>query len=257
MILEITGLETEREHMLLRDIDWQVKSGENWCVFGPNASGKTALASVMSHYAGKVSGEIRLFGRPYSAGEWKELKKQVILLDPKLCMKILPSMKGTEVICAILEEKTTGSTYRSAVEKRRALDMLKQCSCEHLGDRLWRQMTPREKRMVLLASALTPERRLILMDDMCSDLDPFALKRFLNDLETLVSGQDMPAFILFVRSVNEVIPSVSHVLILKEGRIFSRGKKLDVLNSEILSKLFETSVLCDYNKGTFNVEFLI
>jgi iron complex transport system ATP-binding protein len=255
MIIDITGLEIEREHIVLREINWQVKSGEHWCVFGPNASGKTALASVLSRYAGKVRGEIRLLGRSYTSGEWNELKKQIILLNPKLYGKILPSMKGTEVICGILEEHTAGSSYRSAVEKRKAMDLLNKCSSGYLGDRLWRQMTSREKRMVLLASALTPERRLILLDDMSADLDPFARKRFLEDLQRLFADPGTPACILFTRSIDEIIPQISHILMLKDGRMFCKGRKMDVMNSEILSKLFETSVLCDYNNGTFTAEY--
>lgn len=38
------------QRYLLRDIDWTVKRGEHWLVFGMNGSGKTTLLSVVARF---------------------------------------------------------------------------------------------------------------------------------------------------------------------------------------------------------------
>ena len=45
---------------LLRDINWQVRPGEQWVVFGQNGCGKTTLLSIVAGYKGYSSGELRI-----------------------------------------------------------------------------------------------------------------------------------------------------------------------------------------------------
>ena len=43
---------------ILKNIDWEVKKGQHWVVFGMNGSGKTTLLSIAAGYMGHTHGEL-------------------------------------------------------------------------------------------------------------------------------------------------------------------------------------------------------
>ena len=43
---------------LLKDVDWEVKKGEHWVVFGTNGSGKTTLLSIAAGFKAHTSGKV-------------------------------------------------------------------------------------------------------------------------------------------------------------------------------------------------------
>lgn len=62
---------------LLRDINWEVKKGEHWVVFGLNGSGKTTLLSMIAGYRKQTHGSLQLFGEPYSDANVFDFRKKV------------------------------------------------------------------------------------------------------------------------------------------------------------------------------------
>ena len=61
-IIEMTnlGCKSGRSY-LLQDIQWQVKAGEHWIVFGLNGSGKTTLLSVVTGFQKYTHGDLKVF----------------------------------------------------------------------------------------------------------------------------------------------------------------------------------------------------
>jgi energy-dependent translational throttle protein EttA len=60
-VLRLRGVAVSYEKsMLLRDIDWTVRSDESWVIIGPNGAGKTTLFRMLSGVEKADSGEIRL-----------------------------------------------------------------------------------------------------------------------------------------------------------------------------------------------------
>lgn len=48
---------------LLRQINWEVRQGESWVVFGQNGSGKTTLLSILAGFRGHTEGSVKVFGK--------------------------------------------------------------------------------------------------------------------------------------------------------------------------------------------------
>ena len=65
--------------MVLNNLHWTVKQGENWAIVGPNGAGKSTLLSLITGDNPQAyANEICLFGRPRGSGEtiW-EIKKLI------------------------------------------------------------------------------------------------------------------------------------------------------------------------------------
>ena len=65
------------ERYTLMDINWDVKRGENWVVFGLNGSGKTTLLSMIAGYLSANMGKIEVFGENYTGENTLKLRKRI------------------------------------------------------------------------------------------------------------------------------------------------------------------------------------
>ena len=48
-----------RARPALKDICWDIESGQQWACLGPNGAGKTSLAQVLTRQASHASGQVR------------------------------------------------------------------------------------------------------------------------------------------------------------------------------------------------------
>lgn len=62
---------------LLRDIDWEVKRGEHWLVFGMNGCGKTTLLGTVAGFKSQTGGTLEVFGQPYTNENILELRSKI------------------------------------------------------------------------------------------------------------------------------------------------------------------------------------
>ena len=54
------------DQYILNRVNWEVKEGEHWVVFGLNGSGKTTLLSILAGFNGFTSGYTEVFGESYT-----------------------------------------------------------------------------------------------------------------------------------------------------------------------------------------------
>lgn len=256
-IIHISHLYIERDCIILNDINWCVRKGENWCILAPNDSGETALLSILTDYTALSKGEVYLLGERYGNFEWRELKKQIGFVSSHISDKVLPSIKVIELLFSGKYTMMNNWFNQSEHEKRKAGTLLKKYQCEHLADKQWRQLSSGEKQQVMTARALMSQCKIIILDKPCTGLDPIARHQFLRYLQDMFSRKDAPSLIMLTHYIEEIIPQITHVMMMKKGRVFHQGKKMDVITSEMMSKLFDTSILCNYNKGMFNAEYFV
>ncbi len=90
---------------------------------------------------------------------------------------------------------------------------------------------------------------LLILDEPCSGLDLPAREQFLRTVENMAREEHKP-FIYVSHQIEEIMPSITHVAIIKDGLIVYKGKKQDILTDEILSDVFgiDVSVVWEKNR---------
>ena len=77
-IIETKGLCCQSgKNYLLNHVDWKVKKGEHWLVFGLNGCGKTTLLSVIAGFRAVSDGIVKLFGQPYTKENILNVRKKI------------------------------------------------------------------------------------------------------------------------------------------------------------------------------------
>ena len=62
---------------ILKNINWEIKEGENWALIGLNGSGKSTLLSMIPAYTFATKGEVSVFDKKFGTCVWAEIKEKV------------------------------------------------------------------------------------------------------------------------------------------------------------------------------------
>src|SRR5262249_4366543 len=121
----------------------------------------------------------------------------------------------------------------------------------HLADRSGMQMSSGEAKRTLIARALVHEPHTLLFDEPSNALDIAAQFQLRDTMRELArSGL---AILLVTHHVNEIIPEMERVILLRDGGILADGAKEKVLTEESLQLLFRTEVRLHRSDGFFHI----
>ncbi|MGZ4975270.1 MAG: ABC transporter ATP-binding protein, partial [Limisphaerales bacterium] len=224
-------------------------------VLGANGSGKTSLLSALTGYLTPSSGTIQLFNETFGQTDWRELRKRVGMVSSSIRQLIHEEDTAVDVVVSGKDAMIGSWGKVTAADRKRGLSLLKQIECENLVERPWAVLSQGERQRVLIGRALMANPALLILDEPCAGLDPVARERFLSFIQRLGMQKNSPTLVLVTHHVEEIMPTFSHVLMLKEGRVFTAGKKGSVLNSKNFSALFDERIRLAKNSRRYTLHF--
>ena len=233
---------------ILKNINWEIKKGENWALLGLNGSGKSTLLSMIPAYTFATSGEVSVFEKKFGTCVWAEVKEKVGFVSSSL-NTFSDSLNNQTLNNIVLSGKYNSiGIYQEITQKDRekANNIIKDFKLSHLKLNKYITLSQGEQRKTLLARAFMNEPSLLILDEPCSGLDIRAREIFLKTLEE--SKSKIP-FIYVTHQIEEIIPSITHVAILDNGEIVSQGNKFEVLTEENLSKLYGIDIKIEWSNN--------
>ena len=133
--------------------------------------------------------------------------------------------------------------------RQRAADALGRLGASHLARRWLDEMSSGEARRVLLARALVTSPRALVLDEPTTGLDLVARHDFMERVRQI--ARDGTTLILITHHIDEIVPEIERVILLREGRIAAAGPKRSVLTADRLSDLFNAPIALEENDGYF------
>ena len=233
---------------ILKNINWEIKKGENWALLGLNGSGKSTLLSMIPAYTFATSGEVSVFEKKFGTCIWAEVKEKVGFVSSSL-NTFSDSLNNQTLNNIVLSGKYNSiGIYQEITQKDRekANNIIKDFKLSHLKLNKYITLSQGEQRKTLLARAFMNEPSLLILDEPCSGLDIRAREMFLKTLEE--NKSDIP-FIYVTHQIEEIISSIIHVAILDNGEIVSQGNKFEVLTEENLSKLYGIDLKIEWSNN--------
>lgn len=262
-VLSVKNLSLVRGRPLLQSVNWVIEPGQHWCLLGPNGSGKTLLLKTLLSYEAKTQGEIEVLGKAYGRYDWRILRKKIGWISNDLARKIPPKTTGLQVVLSGLN---AGIGYYPSVnqnEKKRASEILNQVESFYklqpssvnrsLADQFWKFCSQGERQRLLIGRALLANYEILILDEPCSGLDPVSRLGFLDLLQTLIAEGQLSTLILVTHHVEEILPEITHVLMMKEGTVLCQGEKKSCLKASTLSTVFDAPVCLTESAGQYQL----
>ena len=228
-VLALAGVSVRRgATMLLEDVNWDVEEGERWVILGPNGAGKTTLLQIAAARLHPTSGVAGILGEVLGAVDVFELRPRVGLASrqwpsgsPATSSWGTSSSPPPTAFSAGGVSSTTTSTTCAPME------LLKAMGVDHLADRHYRTLSEGERKRVQIARALMTDPELMLLDEPAAGLDLGGREELVRRLGELAADTDAPALVLVTHHVEEIPPSFTDVLLLRQGRVVAAGPDPD------------------------------
>ncbi len=253
-LIGVEGLTIERDGLILREIDWTVRKGERWVILGANGSGKSTLLNALMAFIAPTKGRLFAFGKEYGEDDWNEVKATIGYVGSEVNRMIEPGESALDVVVSGARAMINFWGDPDPKEQRAARKILKRMGCSALENRTWRQLSQGERQKMLFGRALMGKPKALFLDEPCAGLDPIARLDYLRFMESNAANPKAPALILVTHRVEEITPSFTHALLLREGRVTASGSVPEVLTSAKLSEAFQYCVRLRKRAGRYLLE---
>lgn len=244
-IIETTRLSVKIGHRyILKDIDWKVKQGEKWVVFGMNGCGKTTLLSIVAGFRFQTEGTLKLFGKPYSNDNILPFRKRIGWVSASYFDKMYTR---ESVLDIVLSGKFGTLGLRGTIEDNDILlvkKLLKELSLADKIDRPFDTLSKGERQNVLIARAMFSNPDILILDEPCTGLDLYNRSHLFSTIRDLAKHSNV-TIIYVTHYVDEVLDIFDHALFLRNGMTFNMGTVEEMFTSENMSNLLEYPVQMD------------
>ena len=233
MLLKVKNLyKTYEDKVAVKDISFEMNSGETLGILGPNGAGKTTLFYMIAGLVKSERGEIQL-------GE-KKIDDQNISQRTSMGLAYLPQessvFKGLTVEENILSALEQRSDIHKKDRKEVLESLLKEFNLLEFSKTIGVKLSGGERRRTEIARSLATNPKFVLLDEPFAGIDPIAV----SDLkDTIYRLNDKNIGVLISdHNVRDTMNICNKVLIVNKGEIIANGKPSDIVQDPIVKKVY-------------------
>jgi cobalt/nickel transport system ATP-binding protein len=210
-------------HAALRDVSLSIAPGEKVALVGPNGAGKSTL---MLHLNGILKGQgmVRVCGLEVADGNLGRVRAAVGL--------VFQSPDDQLFSPTVFEDVAFGPIYQGMPEREVRARVERALAAVHMGDyvqRVSHHLSLGEKKRIAIATVLSMDPEILVLDEPSAGLDPRARRGLINLLRELpqtilASTHDLPM-------VRDLLP---RMVVMDQGRVVADGPTATILNDAAL-----------------------
>lgn len=235
-MLEIKNLYTGYDNKeIIKNINFNVKRGENLCIVGPNGCGKSTLLKSIANIL-EYNGSVKLDGKEVNTLNRLELAKKIGLMSQMTQMYFPYTVFDTVALGRYAYSKGAFASL-SNEDTQIIVDSMKKVGVYELKDKMITELSGGQLQRVFLARVFAQNPDVILLDEPTNHLD---FKHQIELLENLTE---------WVKDNNKIVVGVLHdlnlvqyfadkVLILKDGMEVDYGLPKDVFSGSTLNDVY-------------------
>ena len=248
------------DRRVLDGLTLTIHEGEHTAIVGPNGAGKSVLVSLLTHDERALAPSngapppVRVFGDD----NWNvaELRAQLGIVSADLHHRFVSGnsegrITGEAAVLSAFLASHGILRYGVVTDemRRRAAAALETAGASHLAARTLDRMSSGEARRVLLARVLVTEPRALVLDEPTTGLDLAARHDFMERVRGIAARGT--TLVLITHHVEEIVPEIARVILLRDGRIVGDGRKRDMLTRARLTEAFGVPIAAAESGGYY------
>jgi ABC-2 type transport system ATP-binding protein len=198
-------------------IELSVADGECFGILGPNGAGKTTLFKILATLIRADHGTATIGGHDVSvdpAGV-RRLLSPVIPEERSLNWR-LSGYENLRFFAAIYR-------IRPNERERRVRDLLEVVGLGDTGTKMVAQYSSGMRQRLLIARALIPRPRMLLLDEPTRSLDPVATRKFHEFIRSEIIGAQGCTVLIATHSPEEALSLCDRIGIMDRGKLLAVG----------------------------------
>lgn len=210
---------------ILKNLNFSINRGEYLCIVGENGAGKSTLMKTLLHLLPPVSGKI-LLGDGLTENEIGYLPQQTGI------QKDFPA-SVREIVLSGCQNRCGLRPFYNKKEKNRTQEMMNRLGITDLSNRCYRELSGGQQQRVLLARALCATKKILLLDEPVSGLDPKATEEMYQLIQSL-NEEEKITIIMISHDIQTAIDYASHILYI--GSPFFYGTRQEFQQNKASEK---------------------
>ena len=242
LLLQVRDDRAGTRKTLCRNLTLSFNSGENWAILGPNGSGKTTLLHTLAGLRPADGGSVGLGERDISAWSHRDRAQQIGMLFqqqetvfPATVMETVLTGRHPHLSASLWQAMWQ---WEDAEDRRRAQAALAAVGLDGFAQRLVTTLSGGERRRVELATLLTQDPPICLLDEAASHLD---LKHQVGMLALLASrAREADGLNVFVlHDINLATRFCDYGVLLFGDGSHHHGRLQEILDADALDRLYD------------------
>ncbi len=211
-ILEVRGLCKHYPEFSLKDVSFSIPKGYIMGFIGPNGAGKTTTIKSILNMVYPDTGEIRLFGSPFSEADEKTKNEIGVVMDLAFFSDEW-TLTDLEKVVSPFYTNWDHTLYMELCAKFRLSPKKKV-----------KELSRGMKVKLMLTMALSHHPKLLLLDEPTSGLDPVARDEMMDILQNFISNENNG--VLFSTHITSDLEKVAdYITFILDGQIRFTGEK--------------------------------
>jgi oligopeptide/dipeptide ABC transporter ATP-binding protein len=214
----------------VKGVSFEVGEGRTLAIVGESGCGKSSVANAVTRLIRPAGGVILFLGRNLEASRGRALREarrgiQMVFQDP------LDALNPRMTVGKIVEEPLRGSGVGRPERLARVREVLKAVDLgEQFFDRYPHELSGGQQQRVVIARAVAPRPKLIVLDEATSSLD-FLVRESVVDLLTEIQKETGCVFVFISHDIGTVRKIADDIAVMYLGRIVEMGPAHEILRS--------------------------
>ena len=196
---------------VLQDVNFEVCRGDLLCIVGENGSGKSTLIKGLLGLKAPLSGSITL-------GDGLKHTEIGYLPQQTAAQKDFPASVW-EVVLSGRQNHPHFPPFYTKADKEDALRNMELLDLLPLKKRCYRDLSGGQQQRVLLARALCATKKLLLLDEPVTGLDPVMTNEMYQLIRRINREQNV-TIIMVSHDIRNILPDATHILQLDQKQVF-------------------------------------
>lgn len=227
---------------VVKDLSFTVSAGDYLCIVGENGSGKSTLMKTLLGLRSALSGEI-IFADGLKQKEIGYLPQQTA------AQKDFPATVREVVLSGCLGRKGLSPFYSKA-DKKLCDDNIELLGISGIAHRSYRNLSGGQQQRVLLARALCATKKLLLLDEPVSGLDPMVTAEMYEIISRL-NRENGVTIIMISHDLQGALRYGTKILHMESGAYFF-GTTAEYRSTDIFHAMStcDCRCNCDHHTGS-------
>lgn len=216
----------DKNIQILKQVTFQIEEGESVGLIGANGVGKSTLLKLIVGLNENYTGEIRVEGIPVSRQNLSAIREKIGY--------VFQDSENQLFMSNVYEDVAFGPRNYGLSEQdveQRVEMALKKMHIEHLREKQIYKLSGGEKKMASIATILSMNPEMILMDEPTIALDPKNRRNLIHILNELP-----PAKLIASHDLDMVYDTCDRVILMDCGVVVADGKSEEILKGGELLK---------------------
>lgn len=223
--------------LVVRDVSLDIPSGGITSIIGPNGAGKSTLLGLLSRLLPATAGSILVDDLDVATAPSDVLARRLSILRQDNHMTARLTVRDL-----VAFGRFPHSRGRLTDEDQKKIEeAIKYLGLEELADRFLDEMSGGQRQRAFVAMVLCQDTNYVLMDEPLNNLDMRHAAGMMK-LIRRIADELGKTFVLVLHDINFASIYSDHIVAMRDGILIAQGSPSEILQSQVLQRVFEIDV---------------